>query len=64
MLFNKVTQGNRPNRLESNSNRSTTPQHYKSQKVSRSSQSVSKPPANNNIPFVPVVNLPSITEQL
>ena len=64
MLFNKSPPSNRTNRLETNSNRSTTPQHYKSQKVSRASQSVSKPQVNQNIvPLLPVANLPSITEQ-
>jgi hypothetical protein len=57
MFSNKTTQNTRPNRLNSSSQRSNTPQHTQTQKPPRISQSVNKPqlfqPTTlNNLPAI------------
>lgn len=61
MFSNKTPQSNRPDRINSNSRRSNTPQHYQTQIQPRSSQSQAKPQVQQN--FVASVTLPPITEQ-
>lgn len=59
MFSNKNTQNNRSTRNDSSSKRSTTPQHYQTQKPQRTSHSVSKSPIN---PIVTSINnLPPIS---
>lgn len=57
MFSNKTTQNTRPNRLNSSSQRSNTPQHTQAQKPQRISQSVNKPQL---VQVTTLNNLPAI----
>lgn len=57
MFSNKTTQNTRPNRLNSSSQRSNTPQYTQAQKPQRISQSVNKPQL---VQVTTLNNLPAI----